>query len=334
MMRFYKSSTSCGDIAPAERPGRTRGLDLVATVFVGVALLAGCGSEGPSGPTPGSPSFDGESAMSLVRDQVNFGPRVPGTPGHAAQLDWMLARLAAVAPEVSADTFQFVTTASDSLTLVNVQARFQPDLSRRILLLAHWDTRPTSDQESDPALRAMPLAGANDGASGTAVLLELAELMGENPPPVGVDLLLVDGEDYGPGVEDMLLGARHYAEGIPGLAQRPVYGLLLDMVGDADPSFPVEGNSAQAANVVVQKVWRAAARLGYRDYFPTTVGARLTDDHVPLIAAGLPTANLIDFTYGPGNAYWHTQQDVPENLSASTLEMVGRVVTELVYSGG
>jgi Zn-dependent M28 family amino/carboxypeptidase len=278
--------------------------------------------------------FDGGSAMSLVHDQVNFGPRVPGTPGHAAQLEWMIERLGAVAPEVSADTFQVVTTASDSLTLVNVQARFRPDLSRRILLLAHWDTRPTSDQESDTSLRSMPLPGANDGASGTAVLLALAELMGANPPPLGVDLLFVDGEDYGPGVEDMLLGARHYAEGIPELAQRPVYGLLLDMVGDADPSFPVEGNSAQSANVVVQKVWRAAERLGYRDYFPTAVGARLTDDHVPLIEAGLPTANLIDFTYGPGNAYWHTQQDVPENLSASTLEMVGRVVTELVYSGG
>lgn len=304
--------------------------------FITALLLAvtSCGPGGPSGPTPGSPDFDGEAAMSLVRDQVAFGPRVPGTPGHAAQLDWMIARLERAAPEVAADTFQHVTTAGDSLTLVNVVARFRPDLSRRILLLAHWDTRPTSDEESDSTLRSLPVPGANDGASGTAVLLALADLMTDNPAPVGVDILLVDGEDYGPGVDDMLLGARHYAEGVADMAERPIYGLLLDMVGDADPRFPVEGNSAQAANVVVQKVWRAAERLGYRDYFPTAVGQRLTDDHVPLIQAGLPTANLIDFTYGPDNGYWHTQQDVPENVSAATLEMVGRVVTELVYSGG
>lgn len=301
-----------------------------------VLLLAvvSCGPGDPSGPTPGSPGFDGDVAMSLVRDQVAFGPRVPGTAGHAAQLDWMLDRLDSVSPDVTADTFQHVATSGDSLTLVNVQARFRPELTRRILLLAHWDTRPTSDEEPDSTLRSLPVPGANDGASGTAVLLALAELLAETPPPVGVDLLFVDGEDYGPGVDDMLLGARHYAEGIPEMSDRPVYGLLLDMVGDADASFPVEGNSAQAANVVVQKVWRAAERLGYRDYFPTAVGPRLTDDHIPLIQAGLPTANLIDFTYGPGNGYWHTQQDVPENVSAETLGMVGRVVTELVYSGG
>jgi Zn-dependent M28 family amino/carboxypeptidase len=113
-----------------------------------------------------------------------------------------------------------------------------------------------------------------------------------------------------------------------------VYGLLLDMVGDADPSFPVEAISAQHANVVVRKVWRAAERLGYREYFPSAVGQELVDDHVPLIEAGLPTANLIDFTYGPGNRYWHTPDDTLERVSAATLTMVGEVVAELVYSGG
>jgi Zn-dependent M28 family amino/carboxypeptidase len=271
--------------------------------------------------------------MDLVRRQVDFGPRVPGTDGHARQLDWMLARLDSVAAEVVADTFQHVTTTGDSLDLVNVVARFLPDAPRRIVLLAHWDTRPTSDQAADPSARSIPVPGANDGASGTAVLLALAPLLAQSPPPLGVDLLFVDGEDYGPGVEDMLLGARRYAGELPDEG-RPVYGLLLDMVGDADPSFPVEGISAQHANAVVQKVWRAAERLGFREYFPTAVGENLTDDHVPLIEAGLPTANIIDFTYGPGNAYWHTPLDVPENVSATTLGMVGQVVTELIYSGG
>jgi glutaminyl-peptide cyclotransferase len=297
-------------------------------------MLAGCSGQGaPVGPTPGSPPFDGAAAFELVQEQVGFGPRVPGTEGHARQLSWMLDRVGRLAPVVVADTFSHVTAGGDSLTLVNVVARFSPDASRRIVLLTHWDTRPTSDQASDSSLHGIPVPGANDGASGTAVLLQLAIGLAEVPPPLGVDLLFVDGEDYGPGVDDMLLGARRYAETLEAEG-RPVYGLLLDMVGDADPSFPVEGNSAQFANVVVQKVWRAAERLGYRDYFPTAVGQTLTDDHIPLIEAGLPTANLVDFSYGPGHSYWHTPQDVPEHVSGATLGMVGAVVTELVYSGG
>jgi len=252
----------------------------------------------------------------------------------------MLARLDSITPDVVADTFTHVTQSGDSLTLTNVLGRFAPEEDRRILLLAHWDTRPTSDQAADSAERELPVPGANDGASGTAVLLALAELLARDRPPVGVDLLLVDGEDYGPGVEDMLLGARRYGEIFESDAEdvyrgpRPVYGLLLDMVGDSDPRFPVEGISAQFANAVVRKVWRAAERLGYDEIFPTAVGQNLTDDHVPLIEAGLPTANVIDFTYGPGNAYWHTPRDVPENVSAATLGIVGEVVAELVYSGG
>lgn len=303
--------------------------------LLSLGLLAACDSA-PAGPTPGSPAFDGELAMTLVETQVAFGPRVPGSDGHAAQLAWMMARLDSLAPVVVADTFTHVTSSgADTLALTNVVARFNPEATRRIVLLAHWDTRPTADEEEDPSLRGVPIPGANDGASGTAVLLTLARHLRDVPPPatLGVDLLLVDGEDFGPGVEDMLLGARHYAETVPE-DDRPVYGLLLDMVGDADPRFPVEGYSAQAANVVVQKVWRAAERLGYRDWFPTAVGTALNDDHVPLIQAGIPTANLIDFTYGPDNAYWHTSEDTPDKLSAATLGMVGAVVAELIYSGG
>ncbi|NNF12682.1 MAG: M28 family peptidase [Gemmatimonadetes bacterium] len=325
------SRRRCLDIR--NRSGRAVLLAFLATGAVGC-------DEPPAGPTPGRPAFDGEIAMDLVRKQVGFGPRVPGTDGHQRQLEWMVSRLDSLDSRVVVDTFFHVTQSGDSLTLTNVLGRFAPDEGRRILLLAHWDTRPTSDQAADSAERAVPVPGANDGASGTAVLLALAELLARDAPPVGVDLLFVDGEDYGPGVEDMLLGARRYGEIFESDAEdvyggpRPVYGVLLDMVGDVDPRFPVEGISAQFANAVVRKVWRAAERLGYDDTFPTGVGQNLTDDHVPLIEAGLPTANVIDFTYGPGNAYWHTPRDVPENVSAETLRMVGEVVTELVYSGG
>ena len=320
-------------VSPATGGRVSSRMPALGTLAGALALaLVACGDDAPVGPTPGQPPFDGGAALALVQEQVGFGPRVPGTEGHARQLEWMQRYLDSLAPVMVADTFDHVTTSGDSLTLVNVLARFRPEESRRVVLLAHWDTRPTSDQAAE-GLRDVPVPGANDGASGTAVLMVLAGLLAETPPPLGVDLLLVDGEDYGPGVEDMLLGARRYASTLPEEG-RPIYGLLLDMVGDADPSFPVEGISAQYANVVVQKVWRAAERLGYRDYFPTAVGQNLTDDHVPLIEAGLPTANVIDFTYGPGNAYWHTPDDVPANVSARTLGMVGEVVAELVYSGG
>jgi len=304
--------------------------------FIAALLVIGACQETqvPVGPTPGRPRFDGAAAMEHVETQVAFGPRIPGTEGHRLQLDWMVARLDSLSPDVSVDTFTHVTTGGDTLELFNVMARFQPEATRRILLLAHWDTRPRSDQASDPAQQEIPVPGANDGASGTAVLLELAELLAGSAAPMGVDLLFVDGEDYGPGIDDMLLGARRYASTLEEQSPRPVYGLLLDMVGDADPSFLVEEYSAQVASVVVQKVWRAAERLGYSGYFPNRVGDRITDDHMPLNNAGLPTASLMDFTYGPGNQYWHTPQDTPDHVSAGTLEMVGEVVAELIYSGG
>ena len=272
--------------------------------------------------------------MALVERQVAFGPRVPGTDGHARQLAWMIARLDSLAPDVQADTFTHVTASGDSLTLTNVLARFRPEEERRIVLLAHWDTRPRSDAAPDSTLHGVPIPGANDGASGTAVLLHLATLLAEAPPPMGVDLLFVDGEDYGPGADDMFLGAKRYAARLEDSDRRPVYGVLLDMVGDVDPRFPVEGFSQQYAPVVVRKVWDAAERLGYRDLFPRRAGDSIGDDHIPLIEAGLPTANIIDFDYGPGNAYWHTPDDVPAHVSARTLGIVGEVVTELLYSGG
>ncbi|MEJ2204305.1 MAG: M28 family peptidase [Gemmatimonadota bacterium] len=306
----------------------------ISRVVLLVLPVAACvGPAGNGGPTPGRPSFEGSVALQLVERQVAFGPRVPGRQGHATQLAWMIARLDSLDVDLTADTFRHITVVGDTLTLTNVLARFRPEESRRIVLLTHWDTRPTSDQADTEEARRQPVPGANDGASGTAVLLHLAGLLHEAPPPLGVDLLFVDGEDYGPGIEDMFLGARRYASLLPD-RDRPVYGVLLDMVGDIDAGFPVEANSARHASLVVRKIWRAARRLGYDAFFPEGVGEAVYDDHVPLIEAGLPTANVIDLRYGPQNAYWHTPQDTPEHVSASTLGMVGEVVTELVYSGG
>lgn len=294
----------------------------------------GCRPDAPAprGPTVERPEFSGANAYAHVQAQVDFGPRIPGVEGHARQLEWMLSWLGARADTVVADTFRHVTQSGDSLELVNVMARFGTRADRRLLLLTHWDTRPAADQSRREADRERPVPGANDGASGTAVLLELADLMSRQAPPVGVDLLFVDGEDYGPGTEDMFLGSRHFADVADPTTW--VYGVLLDMVGDRDPAFPAEAWSSEYAPQVVQRIWGVARDLGYGRYFPLRVGQRVNDDHIPLNEAGIATVNIIDFDYGSGNALWHTPDDVPDNVSAATLGMVGEVVAELVYRGG
>jgi len=308
------------------------GLPLLAA-----ALLISCGDSGPDQAVPrpllvDRPSFDGAAAHGHVETQVGFGPRVPGSEGHAAQLAWMGERFTEWADTVLYQEFTWTTESGEELALTNVLARFLPDREHRVLLVAHWDTRPRSDQASDPADRDTPVPGANDGASGVAVLMELARMMSAQPPATGVDILLVDGEDYGPGTEDMYLGARHYAQNP--LPPTPRFGVLLDMVGDVEPSFPIEGNSAEQAPQVARRVWDIAARLGYGRYFPSQVGGYVSDDHIPLSEAGIPTVDIIDFSYGPDHAWWHTPLDTPDKVSPQTLGMVGEVVAELVYQGG
>ncbi len=276
------------------------------------------------------PAFNSVRAFQDLQRQVAFGPRIPGSPGHAAQLEWLETELRALADTVFLDPFDHVTGEGHELAMTNVIARFGPADGSRLLLLTHWDTRPKADQSSDADDRELPVTGANDGASGTAILLELARMFKEQPPPGGVELLFTDGEDYGPSTDDMFLGARHYVGGI-GSENPPAFGILLDMVGDADPSFPVEAYSMEGAGQVVQRVWSIAADLGYRRFFPMDRTVRVVDDHVQFNDAGIPVADLIDFNYGPGNGFWHTPRDVVANTSAQTLLMVGEVVAEVVY---
>jgi glutaminyl-peptide cyclotransferase len=279
------------------------------------------------------PDFPGEEAHKLLAQQVAFGPRIPGSAGHQRQLDWMRAWLAERADTLEVQSFTSVTTDGESLELTNLFARFHPERADRILLVTHWDTRPLADQSSSAEERALPVPGANDGASGTAVLMQLAEMFARNPPPIGVDLLFVDGEDYGPSTMDMFLGARHFAENLPP-EYRPLYGVLIDMVGDQQPRFPVESYSQQSAPEVVQRVWSVARDLGYGDVFVEESGGSISDDHLALNQAGIRTIDVIDFDYGPGNRFWHTPQDVVENTSAQSLDMVGEVLAELVFRGG
>jgi hypothetical protein len=305
---------------------------MLVTVIPLAVASCGDGDSGGSAVTVRveRPAFDADRAFRDLERQVAFGPRIPGSAGHAQQLEWLETELRALADTVFLDPFEHLTGEGHELDLTNVIARFGPADGSRLLLLTHWDTRPRADQSVEEADREKPVPGANDGASGTAILLELARMFNEQPPPGGVELLFTDGEDYGPPTDDMFLGARHYVAGI-GSENPPAYGILLDMVGDADQSFPIEAYSMEGAGQVVQRVWGIAADLGYRRSFPMDQTMRVVDDHVQFIDAGIPVANIIDFTYGPGNGFWHTLRDVPENTSSQTLFMVGDVVAEVVY---
>jgi Zn-dependent M28 family amino/carboxypeptidase len=312
-----------------------------ATLSLVLALACG-GADGRGEQGSGAssavsyPRFDGAAAYDFVERQVEFGPRVPGRPGHRAMAEWVEGYLAARADTLIIQRFTHVTASGDTLPLVNFLARFRPSASASLLLLAHWDTRPVSDAAAEAEDREKPVPGANDGASGTAILLELAEMLSERPPPRGVDLLLVDGEDYGDFSEDrdVFLGSRYFALNQPDGFEAE-YGVLLDMVGDRELHIYVEGNSNRLAPEVVDRVWSIAERLGFGDIFHRSTRHTIRDDHLPLNEVGIPTADIIDFDYPDSSQrYWHTPEDTPDKVSASSLGVVGTVMTRLIYGGG
>jgi hypothetical protein len=304
-------------------------------VVAALTLVLACGGDG-KGPEPVGARFSGELADSLVRRLVGFGPRVPGSAGHADALAWMTEYLRERADVVEQRPFEHVTQAGDTLDLTNVWAQFNPQAGQRILVTGHWDTRPVAEMEADPANRDRPIPGANDGGSSAAVILALADVLAAEPRGIGVDLLLTDGEDWGHDpvtfatfVPDMLLGARQFAAN-EGATYRPLFGILVDLVGEEGAEFPQEGNSVQLAPEVVSRVWEAAADLGYGDIFSERVGRPVTDDHLLLNQAGIRTIDIIDFDY----PFWHTLGDTPDKLSSATLGAVGDVLLEVIRRQG
>lgn len=303
-------------------------LALPARLLPALLLAAACGETAAP-----SRAFDAEAALGYAARQVEFGPRVPGTDGHRQMAAWLDSLLRTRADTVVAQRWEHVSAGGDTLELVNFIARFNPDAPERILLLAHWDTRPHSD---GPAAAAgdstRPVPGANDGASGVAVLLGVADALDRVPPSIGVDLLFVDGEDYGDfGAQpnpDVLIGSRYYAENQ--LAPAPLYAVLFDMVGDRELRISRESSSMIGAPEVVDLVWQAAAEAGHGDVFVPFEGTTVNDDHIPLQQAGIRAIDVIDFEYGPNNSYWHTPNDTMDKISAESLGIVGEVALRVV----
>ncbi len=278
-----------------------------------------------------TPAFDASHAFSYLTRQTSFGPRNPGSKGHAQCLDFLQSELSQFSPAVTLQPFT-VDGYGETLHLTNIFASFNPGMTSRILLLAHWDTRPRADQDKDPKKQTEPILGANDGASGVAVLLEIARVLKKTPPPIGVDILFVDGEDYGKEGDDSkyLLGAKYFAEHQPE-GYRATFGILLDMVGDANLELLREPYSETYGRDIVDLVWATARTLGVYQFTDRQQHATL-DDHLPLNKAGIKTIDLIDFAYpDESNRYWHTTEDTPDKCSAESLGAVGKVLLEVIY---
>jgi len=255
--------------------------------------------------------------------QVSFGPRVPGTDGHIKCRDWLLEELKKNTDTAYTQEFthKWSKTGKD-VTMWNVIGeQGWKDAKVRMVVLAHWDTRPYATEEADPKKKEQPIVGANDGASGVAVLLELARVMKvQRPKDLGIMYLLTDGEDLGPELDEMFLGAVHFSKNPPN--PKPQYGILLDMIGDKDLKIPVEQNSYIAARHLVTAFYAQAKAIGLDKTFVPQYGYVISDDHLPLIERGIPTMDLIDFDYAP----WHTLGDTPDKCSPDSLGKVGKMM--------
>ena len=324
-----------------------------STILPIILLLTACGTEPPETTPvvhepavqelPATPIFNADSAYAYVAEQVAFGPRVPGTRSHQACGDRLVQRLKDSGAEVIEQTGTVISYNNERLPLRNIIGRFHPDRQDRILLLAHWDTRPFADKGDQRTNE--PIDGANDGGSGVAVLLEIARHLAAKEHGPGVDILLTDVEDHGQpsgamtmderSIDTWCLGSQYWVKNphVPGYKAR--FGILLDMVGARDALFYQEALSMQYAPAIVRKVWKTAAALGLGDRFVQETKYFVgIDDHIPVNKVlRIPTIDIIEFdpatqAFGP---YWHTHDDSMDVIDRGSLDAVGRTVLEVVW---
>lgn len=322
-------------------------MKLKLTALAAMLVLFSCNETDPpvhqanKKPEVVTPTFSGDSAYQFVAEQVAFGPRVPNTTAHSNCAQYLKEKLEGYGAEVIVQ--EAVVTAFDgkALNMKNIIGQFSPEKKNRVMLYAHWDTRPFADKDS--TRQNEPIDGANDGGSGVGVLLEVARLLHAQPANVGVDIIFFDAEDYGApeGVEtgsytDWCLGSQYWAEHKHVPNYRAKYGILLDMVGSSDAVFNREGTSMATSPMVVDKVWKTAQKLGYGGYFKDTVTPQTVDDnYFVTVMGGIPSANIVQYhvdvlTMGYG-FFHHTHKDNMDIIDRNTLKAVGQTVADCIY---
>jgi len=285
-----------------------------------------------------APAFNADSAYFFIQKQVDFGPRVPNTAAHDSCAQWLRHKLDSYGAEVIVQKATVKAWNDDVLHIQNIIAEFNPGQKPRVLLCAHWDTRPWA--EHDVTRTDEPIPGANDGGSGVGVLLEIARQLAASDLPIGVDIILFDAEDYGNPQynHSYCLGSQHWGNNPHRKKYFASYGILLDMVGAKNSVFSFEGTSVKYAERVLRKVWNIAARLGYSRYFSFQETAPVTDDHLYINQlTGIKTIDIIQrdlSTPTQFGSYWHTHDDDMDIISRETLKAVGQTVLETLFQEG
>lgn len=288
------------------------------------------------------PPFDAGRAFADLEKQCRMGPRNPGSPGHQQCLEFLVSELEALTDHVRQQKFRYVdrhdSTAVFEGTNVIASINLEPKKKKRVMIGAHWDTRPWADRDPDSSKHQTPIIGANDGASGVAILLEVARAIRQQPLDIGVDIFLFDMEDYGEhgyelkpdSLNPYCIGSDYFAKNNKNYF--PAYGIIIDMVGDKDLDLPIENYSYVNAKDVVNKVWGAAKKLE-KPAFRHSIEDAIFDDHIAFQKIGIPCIDIIDFNYpDETNRYWHTMQDTPDKCSPESLKQVGEVLLEVLYS--
>lgn len=277
------------------------------------------------------PVFNGQRAYDYLVKQVSFGPRVPGSIASQECRQFYYEHFDRLGLKVDSQAFTFFDPYSKSeIPMVNVVASYMLDTTPKnpgVVLMAHYDSRPRTDYTSDAALKNQPIAGANDGASGVAVLMEIANILASQPPLCNVDIVLVDGEDWGKvgDQKNYMLGSKEFAR--TGIREKYKFGFVIDMVGDKNQEIYREVLSEYYHKDLNDLVWSTAAELGIQTFYDS-VKYTIQDDHLSLNAVGVPAIDIIDFDY----PYWHTEFDTPDKCSAESLENVGKILTKIIYN--
>ena len=328
-----------------------RTLPVLFVLFSMTLVIVSCGasSSKPSTKVDQVLSFDADSAYQYIADQTNFGPRIPDSKGHDACRDYIVSSMKKFGASVSTQACTPTMWDGSKIHATNIIANYLPEKTNRILLCAHWDTRPWADQDKNPANHHKPIDGANDGASGVGVLMEIArqiqlELSRNNQPSYGVDLVFFDAEDLGtPSFMEATvegdfwcLGTQYWAKNARANGYKANFGILLDMVGGKAPSFMWDTYSKQYAPKVLENVWNIAAKLGYSNFFIPADGGSITDDHVAVNQiAGIPCIDIIDFNPASQTGFpstWHTLDDNMQHIDKNTLKAVGETIMHVLFT--
>lgn len=314
-------------------------------------LLLACGNpkekkaEEKPGVAINVPPFNADSAYIFTDAQVKFGPRVPNTKAHQLTGDYLIHELKRFGGTLYVQSFEATTFDGKKVNLRNIIASFNPDKQKRIALASHWDTRPFADKDS--LKKDAPFDGANDGASGVGILLEIARQMKKTPTAAGIDIILFDGEDWGEKnnehgrvqvPEDLnswwCLGSQYWAKHKHVGHYSAYFGILLDMAGAKGAHFYREGVSMKYAPKIVEKVWSTAERLGYASFFVSQDAGQIEDDHVYVNEyANIPMVDIVDYRPDTGyfGDYHHSRKDNMNNISKETLKATGRVLMDVIY---